>query len=98
MLNRTRNEVLNMLQMKLNNDLNYLTTECGDFTDMNDGKYYNADGTIATPPEAAGWSPGMKEFVRRVAIATAISIVDAIYTEEEMNAKVDGILLTDEDQ
>lgn len=87
-----------MLQMKLQNDLNYIVTECGDFSDMNNGdQYIYGQGVdIQTPPYSAGWPPGLAEFVRRVAIATATSVVDAIYTEEELNEKVDGILLTDE--
>lgn len=101
MLNRTRNEVLNMLAHRLQQDLDYIGTECGDFTDMNDGEYYgpaHGDERICKPPEAHGWPPEIQELIRRTAIATATTIVDAIYTEQELDGKVDDILLTDEDQ
>jgi len=102
MLNRTRNEVLNILTMKLQNDLDLIGTECGDFTDMNDGTYYTQEYINGyyqhLPAEQVGWPPGVREYIRRVAMATAVSIVDAIYTEKEMEAKVDDILLDNDTQ
>lgn len=102
MLNRTRNEVLIALQMKLENDLNLLETEQCDFTDMNDGEYYSTKSIKgrdqSVPNDQFAWPPGLQEYIRRVAMATAISVVDAIYTKEELDAEVETILLTDEDQ
>lgn len=101
MLNRTRNEVLNMLAHRLENDLDCISTECDDFTDMNDGEYYgpaHRDDRICKPPVAHGWPPEIQELIRRVAIATATTIVNAIYTEAELDGRVDEILLTDEDK
>lgn len=94
-----------MLTLKLEQDLDFITTECGDFTDMNDGETYDKHHghpmdteAIAAPAPANHWPPGIKEYVRRVAIATATSIVDAIYTQEELDKSVDNILLDNDTQ
>ena len=86
--------------MKLENDLNLLNTEQDCFSDMNSGdayaSVYENGRQMNVPSDAFAWPPGLQEYIRRVAMATAISIVDAIYTKEELDAEVDQILLEDD--
>lgn len=47
------------------------------------------------PHEAIGWPPGLEQYIRNVAEQVGIAIVNEIYTEEELDARVDEILLID---
>jgi hypothetical protein len=93
--NKAMQEVMNKLQYGLNN----LSLTDGSFYVPTNGHQYHAgyNGEIASPHHAQGWPPELQEYIKRVAIATAMAIVDSIYTEEELNERVDRILLTDED-
>jgi hypothetical protein len=93
--NAAMQSVMNRLQYGLNN----LMLNDGSFYVPTNGHQYDMqgyNGEIACPPHAQGWPPELQEYIKRVAVATAMAIVDSIYTEEELNEKVDGILLDNE--
>lgn len=46
-----------------------------------------------TPPESIGWPPGLMEHIKTMNHNLAITILNAIYTEEELNNKVEQIIL-----
>lgn len=51
-----------------------------------------------TPPEAIGWPPGLLEHVRCMNHNVAVAIVESIYTEQELDNKVERIILNKPEQ
>lgn len=98
MLKANRNEVLNKVLHKLKYEMNHPSTTDGSFYLNTNGQVYNLQGysgEISTPYCSTGWPPELQEYIKRVAMTTAIAIVESIYTEEELDARVDKILLSD---
>ena len=98
MLKANRNEVLHRVLHKLKYEMNHPATMDGSFYLETNGQVYHMNGysgEIAVPHCAQGWPPELQEYIKRVAMTTAIAIVESIYTEEELDARVDGILLSD---
>jgi hypothetical protein len=84
---------------KLMYGLNDLTLLDRSYFVGTNGSSYNMQGysgEIAAPYQAQGWPPELQEYIKRVAVATAMAIVDSIYTETELDARVDTILLDSE--
>lgn len=48
------------------------------------------------PCEAVGWPPGIQDFIRQVAYAAAMEIVDNIYSEKELEDKAERIILSED--
>jgi len=46
------------------------------------------------PYTSVGWPPEIQDFVREVAFAAAKSIIENIYSEKELEEKVENILLS----
>ena len=44
------------------------------------------------PYESAGWPPGMLDHVKSIMHDLAIDVIDSIYTEEELDSKINNIL------
>jgi hypothetical protein len=100
MLKCKRRKVLEDLQSRLEDNLQSIYTNDGSFHYYNTGGGYyssqNVDGTqMSGPGHMQGWPPGLADLIKRVAMATAVTIVDAIYTETEIEAKVEYTLLGD---
>lgn len=98
MLKKRREDVLYELQNKLEYDLNNIFTDSyhypvGDqFTPD-----YSSGEAIHGPSQCYGWPPGITSLIKRVALATAVTIVDAVYTEKELEDKVEHALLDTDD-
>lgn len=102
MLKRSRADILNDVINNIEYNLCGLSTEDWYYNNPS-AIYYNSNWNHDTqanemvPNEALGWPPGLTEYIKRVAAATAVAVVDAIYTEQEMETKVEEILLVDKE-
>lgn len=56
-------------------------------------KIRNEIESYPLPYQSVGWPAGIQEFIREVAFAAAMSVIDEIYTQSELDEKVDKILL-----
>jgi hypothetical protein len=54
---------------------------------------HNAVWNSYTPHEAVGWPPAMLDHFRATMQNVAIAIVESIYTEEELDSKIESTLL-----
>jgi hypothetical protein len=45
------------------------------------------------PYESAGWPPGMLEHVKSIMSHLALDIIDSIYTEDELDSRINDMLL-----
>ena len=45
------------------------------------------------PLEAAGWPPGLLEHIKTIIHNISIAIVDSIYTQKELDDKIESIIL-----
>lgn len=99
MLNKSREQVLNSLEDKLSYDLQTIFTSDSSYSYHNAHyvhyTWVNKDGTQVSVPSVPypGWPPGIEEYIKRVALATAVANADSIYTEKELETKVEKILL-----
>jgi hypothetical protein len=46
----------------------------------------------STPYESAGWPPGMLDHVKSIMQHLALDVIDSIYTEDELDSRINGIL------
>ena len=101
MLNKSREEVLDNIAESIEQNLSNISLQNGNWNYSGNG-YYNtvhdnkSDSNFDAPQAAAGWPPEILEYIKRVALVTAASIVEAIYTEQELEAKVDRIILEED--
>lgn len=99
MINGDRQRVLDQIKHKLENDLNNVCMPDGYSVDSNIwySQQYQPDGYYASAPnESVGWPPELVSYIKRVAYMISIEILNSIYTEQEMEEKVEGILLNDD--
>lgn len=100
MLKKSREEIMNDLIFKLEEDLNNIYCE-GWSHYKNGSHFYMKRDTIdnepmSAPSEAAGWPPGILSLIKLTALATATTILDAVYNEKELEDKMERIILEDQ--
>lgn len=98
MLKDSRSAILNNILNKLKYEMNHPATMDGSFYLETNGQVYTMQGylgEVSAPYCAQGWPPELQEYIKRVAMTTAIAIVEAIYTEGELDERLDRILLSD---
>lgn len=100
MLKKSREEIMNNLVYKLENDLNNI--HCEGWNHYKNGSHFYQihdaidNEPISAPGEASGWPPGILSLIKLTALATATTILDAVYNEKELEDKVERIMLEDQ--
>jgi hypothetical protein len=61
---------------------------------ITEDKVRNEIYSYPLPYQAVGWPLELQDFIREVAYAAARSIIENIYTEKELEQKVEDILLS----
>lgn len=98
MLRKDREMVMKDIEARLKSSINTLASLHNSWYSTTDGVHYPpsySTDKFAAPSSAVGWPPDLQEYIRRVTLIMACAIVDAIYTEGELDARVDEILLSD---
>lgn len=84
MLKKSRPEVLESVRFSIKNQLNgWQKGYNSPHLDM----HYLDDEYRQAPAHSQAWPPGLADYIERVATAAALAIVDALYTEQELEAK-----------
>jgi hypothetical protein len=63
---------------------------------MVDNMVKNSINAYPPPYEAVGWPPGIQDFIRQVAHAAAMEIIENIYTQLELEDKAERIILSED--